>query len=417
MPTIKLTTKGVESIKPDPKKDRVDYFDAILPGMALRVTKSGSKSWVVYYRSPVEIDRRGQPKVKRYTIGKYPRLGLADAREEAGSVMRRVDEGDDPQKEKAEAKRQQSTAMQADPITVQDGVHRYIEDHVKVRCKPRVRADGTEFWELERVMSSHVNSYMGGMRIADVTRKDVLSMHRHIEKTAGATAADRAAEALRGALNWLDDAELVENVPVIKLKNKARKAAAKRHRVLDDAEIRSIWHELDDDGPFGAIVRILLLTGQRRGEVTGMRWEELDLDAKMWSLPEERTKNSLPHMVPLSDAVVNILKARDRLGEFVFTTTGTSPFSGFSRSKQRLDGRTKFSDWTLHDLRRTFVTRLYELNVPPHVVEATVNHISGEAKVGVAGVYNKAQHLPERKAAMDRWATEVERIVGGEDKA
>ena len=407
MPTEKLTAKRVETAKPSADKDRVDIFDAITPGLSLRITKSGSKSWVVNYRSPVERDRRGQSKVKRFTLGKYPRLSLVNAREEASAVMRKIAEGDDPQKERADARFAASTYGD-DPVAVEEGVARYIDEHVKVRNKPRQRADGTKFWEREQLLQRHVVSQLGGMAISDVTRKDVLAMHRHIEKTSGATTADRAAEALRAAFNWLDDAELVESVPALRLKRKEKQS---RHRVLSDDEIQALWHGLDADGPFGAIVRILLLTGQRRGEVAGMRWEELDLDKRVWSLPEERTKNNLPHVVPLSEAVRRDLTSRPRLGEYVFTTTGTTPFSGYSRSKQRLDQRIGFSDWTLHDLRRTFVTRLYELGIAPHIVEAIVNHVTSEAKGGVAGVYNRAQHLPERKAALDRWAAVVDGIV------
>ena len=411
MPTIKLTSKGVENLKSEAGKDRTDYFDTVMPGLSLRVTKSGSKSWVVYFRSPIERDRRGLAKVKRYTVGKYPRLGVADAREEAGKVMRQVDEGSDPQREKAEAKLKQTMAVNEDPITVKDGVHRYIEEHIKVHSRPRQRADGSVYWEIQRMLEKSVLPYMGGLRLATLTRKDVLSLHRHIAKVSGPTAAERAAEGLRAVLNWLDDAELVEAVPVIRLKSKQRKEAAKRHRILTGDEIRAVWKNLSEISPFSSIVRILLLTGQRRSEVAGMRWEEVDLDTQMWSLPEERTKNKLPHMVPLSDAVIELIKDRIRVGEFVFTTTGKTAFSGFSRSKARLDGRAGFSDWTLHDLRRTFVTRLNELGILPHVVEATVNHISGAAKVGVAGIYNKAQYLPERKVALEKWAETLEEII------
>ena len=415
MPTEKLTTKRVETAKPSPDKDRMDIFDAITPGLSLRITKSGSKSWVVNYRSPVERDRRGQSKVKRFTLGRYPRLSLVNAREEASEVMRKIAEGDDPQKERAGA-RLGASPYGADPVTVEEGVARYIDEHVKVRNKPRQRADGTVLWEREQLLQRHVVSQLGGMAISDVTRKDVLAMHRHIERTSGATTADRAAEALRAAFNWLDDAELVESVPALRLKRKEKQS---RHRVLSDEEIRTLWHGLDADGPFGAIVRILLLTGQRRAEVAGMRWEELDLGNRVWSLPEKRTKNNLPHDVPLSEGVLRDLTDRPRIGEHVFTTTGMTPFSGYSRSKERLDRRTGFSDWTLHDLRRTFITRLNELGVPPHIGEACVNHISGIAKAGVAGVYNKAKYLPERIAAMERWATVLHVIIAeqGDDNA
>ncbi len=256
----------------------------------MRVSAKGRKTWIATYRSPVEKDRRGYGKQRRYKLGKFPDVTLSEAREKAGIVFKSVDRGEDPHREKQEAKEARPAAV-SDPVTVQDGVRRYIEEHVKINCKSRQRADGTVFWELQRMLENDVLSYMGGMRIVDLTRKDVLSMHRHIERVSGPIAAERAAEALRAALNWLDDAELVEGVPIIRLKSKDKKV--KRHRILTDDEIRALWKSLDKDGPFGGIVRILLLTGQRRGEVAGMRWDELNLKESKWSLPGDRTKDGL----------------------------------------------------------------------------------------------------------------------------
>jgi integrase len=412
MPTEKLTAKRVEAFKPDPGRDRTDLFDAITPGLSLRITKNGSKSWVVNYRSPVERDRRGLAKVKRFTFGKFPHLSLVDARREASTIMRNIAEGHDPLQERTDA-RVVEARHGADPVTVQEGVARYVQEHVKVRNKSRTRADGTDSWERENLLRRHVISQIGGMAIRDVTRKHVLAMHRRIEMTSGATTADRAAEALRATFNWLDDTELVEDVPIIRLKAKAPRSETARHRLLSSDELRLLWTHLDESSPFGDIVRLLILTGQRRSEVAAMRWDEIK--GEQWELPPERTKNKLPHIVPLSPSVLAIVERREQLGEFVFTTTGTSPFSGFSRSKERLDGRLGFTDWILHDLRRTFVTRLNELGIPPHVVEACVNHVSGVAKAGVAGVYNKAEYLPERRAAMERWTTVLQGIVAGKE--
>lgn len=407
----RLTDRFIQSVKL-PQKDKVDHFDAVVTGLALRVSYGGSKSWVVMYRSPIERDKRGYGKLRRMTLGKYPTISLEKVRELAGKILTQVEHGEDPQHEKQQAK-STGAVHRSDPVTVADGIGRYVAEHVKVKNKPRKKADGSLFWERERLLNLHVVSYMGGMPITEVARKDVLAMHRLVEKRAGATAADRAAEALRAAFNWLEDTELVEDVPSIRLKKKARRSDAMRHRVLTDDEIRVLWAGLDDEGPFGCIVRLLLLTGQRRREVAEMTWSELDLETAQWEIPPERTKNKLPHFVPLAPAVVALIDGRERIGEHVFTTTGITPFSGYSRSKERLDRRIGFSDWTLHDLRRTYVTRLNELGVQPHIVEACVNHISGIAKAGVAGIYNKAEYLAERKAAMERWATVLDSIVVG----
>jgi len=153
-------------------------------------------------------------------------------------------------------------------------------------------------------------------------------------------------------------------------------------------------------------VRLLLLTGQRREEVGGMRSSEIDLDKAMWALPGERTKNGLPHLVPLSRQAVELITAQPRHKgrDFVFGE-GEGPFSGWSRSKKRLDRRCGVEAWTLHDLRRSVSTAMNdELGIAPHVVEAVINHVSGEAKRGVAGTYNRAQYLKERTLALQAWA-------------
>lgn len=182
-----------------------------------------------------------------------------------------------------------------------------------------------------------------------------------------------------------------------------------------------------EGGAFCDLFRLLLLTGQRRAEVGGMlraELSDLDGDKPTWEIPSDRTKNGRPHIVPLAPLVVTIIKARPTVGEagFLFTTNGENPVSGFSKTKERVDGRIArkreeagirpMPDWTLHDLRRTIVTLMNErLGIAPHVVEACVNHISGGAKAGVAGVYNKALYLAERREAMTAWAAYVEALV------
>lgn len=394
-----------------PEVGRIDFYDDLITGLVFRVGYGGGKSWTVYYRSPIEMDGKWRPKKKRLTLGRYPAISLSNARKKAKVVLEHVAMGEDPQKEKTDAK-QKKTAVLPEPVTVEQGIRRYIEEHVKVHNKARVRTDGTVFWEREGLLGRHVIPFLGGKSIIDLRRKDVLSMHRHVENVAGTTTADRAAESLRASLNWLDEAELVEGVPVIRLKSKARNSETARHRTLTDDEIRALWNGLDDDGgAFAGIVRLLLLTGQRRSEVAGIRWEEIDRERWIWSIPPGRTKNGLPHVVPLSRAAIEIVECRKAWGEFVFTSTGTSPFSGFSRSKARLNARIGFSDWILHDLRRTFVTRLNEMGVRDPVVEAIVNHVTGPSKAGVAGVYNRAQYLDERKSALNMWAAVLAGII------
>jgi integrase len=154
-------------------------------------------------------------------------------------------------------------------------------------------------------------------------------------------------------------------------------------------------------------VKLLMLTGQRRAEVGGMLWPELKLDQALWSLSGARTKNGKPHLVPLSHQAVELIRGvKRRPGRDAVFGRGAGPYSGWSRSKRRLDGRCKVAAWTLHDLRRSFVTNLAEAGVLPHIIETAVNHLSGH-RAGVAGIYNRASYLPERERAMQAWANSL----------
>ena len=162
-------------------------------------------------------------------------------------------------------------------------------------------------------------------------------------------------------------------------------------------------------------LHLLILTMVRKSELIRAKWSEIDFDRRLWSLPAARSKNSLPHLVPLSSSVIAILRRQQRervhVGEpcpWVFTSNGKTPFSGWSQSKRRLDERSGISDWRLHDLRRTLVTGMNEeLRIAPHVVEAVVNHVTGATKQGAAGVYNRALYLDERRRALQRWSRYV----------
>jgi integrase len=198
-----------------------------------------------------------------------------------------------------------------------------------------------------------------------------------------------------------------------------------RERVLTPAEIKLVWQASAKlGGPFGAMVQLLLLTGQRRDEVARMERAELAADG-LWSMPGTRVKNRRPHAVPLPDTALKIVRSMPVMDgcRFVFSTNTRSPISGFSKGKAQLDAQmlalaqqanpaAVLTPWRLHDLRRTFVTGAVEIGIQPHVVEAVVNHVSGH-KGGVAGTYNRSELLPERRAALQRWATHVQGIVSG----
>jgi integrase len=197
-------------------------------------------------------------------------------------------------------------------------------------------------------------------------------------------------------------------------------------RTLSDAELREIWRALPPDD-YGEIVKVLALTGQRREEIGGLRWSEIDFQRGVILLPAARTKNKREHEVPMSAAVRSILEARNDKrpdGRELVFREARGPYAGWSASKERLDqrlleARQKVSgkkaqpmpDWRLHDLRRTAVTGMAEIKVQPHIVEAVVNHVSGH-KGGIAGIYNKAVYAEEKAEALARWAAHLMSIVG-----
>jgi integrase len=193
-------------------------------------------------------------------------------------------------------------------------------------------------------------------------------------------------------------------------------AAPARDRVLGNDEIVALWRACDEMGePFGALLKLLLLTGARLGEVAGMRRYELSKDFATWGLSGERTKNGRPHVVPLPPLARHILASVKQIASsegLMFTTTGRTPVSGWSKLKARLDATMNIPPWRLHDLRRTAATGMAEIGIAPHIVEAALNHVSG-ARAGVAGTYNRAAYAPEKRAALERWAAHVEGLISG----
>jgi integrase len=190
--------------------------------------------------------------------------------------------------------------------------------------------------------------------------------------------------------------------------------------VLTDDELRTIWHACDKIGwPFGPMVKLLMLTAQRRDEVAEMRWSEIDIDAKTWTLARERVKNDQAHVVPLSDAAIEVLGSLPRVkgkGDFVFTTTGDSPIAGFSRAKDRLDDAVSetlpsaLERWTFHDLRRTAATGMARLGIDLPVIERVLNHISGSFG-GIVGVYQRHNFADKQRGALQAWGRFVDNLV------
>jgi integrase len=386
---MRLSKQSVASLQIPAGKPYHIEWDEVLPGFGVRVNPTG-KVWVVQYRAG--------GKSRRETIGRVDTISLDVARVTAKKTLAKVQLGSDPYAEKAQAKARAK-------ITFEAVAERYLK-HAQDRLKSR------SFEEVERHLKKHWQPFQG-LPISEIRRALVATRLEEIAEQNGPIASNRARAALSALFAWAVAVGLAESNPVIGTIRVAVEVS--REHVVTDEELAAIWRGCRD-ADYGRIVRLLILTGQRRDEVADMRWSEMDLDQGIWVIPRERTKNRLTHEVPLSDVALEILRSIPRRDErdFVFGE-GRGGFSGWSKSKTRLDARITKSGavmrpWRLHDLRRTVATRIAETGTLPHVVEAILNHVSGH-KAGVAGIYNRATYSAEKRAALEAWASHVVSII------
>ena len=406
MPKLRLTTPAVERLRPPPT-GQVEYYDTALPAFGLRISYFGSRAWFVMGR----VDG----KLTRFTLGRYPDLSLADARAAARVTLQHARAGRDPRLIQAEERRQRERERRA---TFEATTTLFLKRYVAPRLRPNTAR------EYRRVLQGNDTKEWRDRPMVSFSRDDVAGLVSRIEDRGSPAAADRALAYLSKYFSWCEEEGILEANPAVRVRSSS--PIRSRDRVLSIAELQCICDALRVfPGVFGPLFKILMLTGQRRGEVAGMTWEELknlEGDNPIWELAGQRTKNHQAHLVPLAPKVAQILRNLPRTSSLVFSTTSRSPISGFSKAKRLLDetaehqrermGLPALLPWTLHDFRRTTVTVMNErLGIAPHVVEAVVNHISGPAKRGVAGVYNRALYLNERRDALCRWASYLDGLA------
>jgi len=250
---------------------------------------------------------------------------------------------------------------------------------------------------------------MGTRSIHDIGKRDVIELVSEVTARGAPSAANKLFKVVKTFFGWCEGRAILNISPAKGLPSPAREMA--RDRVLDDDELaRIIWAARLLTGPYGSIVELLALTGQRREEVAQLSWDELDLSIQTWTLPASRTKNAKPHIVHLSKPAIVVLMRMPRLGKFVFSVLGEKPFRNFSGAKRELDRASGVSGWRLHDLRRTCVSGMARLGVPLHVADKVLNHQSGTIS-GVAAVYQRHEFLAERKDALERWGAHLARLL------
>jgi integrase len=388
MPTIHMTKSAVDALKAA-SKDTV-YWDAGLPGFGVKVTPRGRKVFVVLYR----IGGAGS-RLRKYTIGPYGRVTLQMARAEAQKVLAARLEGRDPATEKRESKRR----MTAD--RVDDLIEVFIVQHVS---KTRKAA------EISRLLRREVVSRWGNRCVHAIGKRDIVELASEIAQRGTPMAANTLLKVIKTFLNWCVGRAVIDASPAEGVPRPGKEVA--RDRVLTNNELASVIRAARQiGGAYGGIVEMLALTGQRREEVAQMVGDEIDFNSRTWTLPGSRTKNGKPHIVHLSEACIKLIKRASGLGSYVFSISGVKPFQNFTNAKRALDELSGVTGWRLHDLRRTCVSGMARLGVPPHVADKILNHQSGTIS-GVAAVYQRHDFLAERKLALEQWGQYIETLVG-----
>ncbi|WDR05549.1 integrase arm-type DNA-binding domain-containing protein [Devosia rhodophyticola] len=397
-----LSVKAIDAIKPTEKRQEI--ADAACRGLYLVVQPTGVRSWSFRYRSPIDARPR------KFTIGSLDTIGLQAARDEADALRLKLRGGIDPSSERrAERSKAQDTSRDVGAL-----LDTFIARHVETKKastaklqKQQIEADVRPYWE--------------GRKVETISRADINDLLDRIVDRGATVHANRVFALVRKFLNWCVDRGAIERSPAQGMRRPTDEVT--RMRVLSEDEIRWLWAATADCGNFGQCVRLLLLTGQRRMEVGGMRRSELDLASPQpfWTIPAARTKNGREHMVPLVPTAVAELERVPQFAgsDLVFTLDGVTVSSGWSKSKSRLDvamlavaqnealdeGRAPpdaIPTWTLHDLRRTCASGLARLRQSPHVIEALLNHKSGQVS-GVAAVYNRYEYQDEKLQALQAW--------------
>ena len=307
MPRIRLTKSAIDAL-PTPASDLV-YWDAASPGFGVKVTPKGRKVFLVLYRTGGAGSR-----LRKYTIGPYGRVTLHQARLAAQKVFSAKAEGRDLAAEKREARRR----VVADQV--EDLLETFIAQHVSQN-----RSAG----EVSRLLRREVGRPWAGRSIHEITKRDVVEVISAIEQRGAPSAANKALKSVKTFLRWCVGRAILDQSPAEGVPLPAKEVA--RDRVLNDQELAQvILAARKMGGPYGGIVEFLALTGQRREEVARMKWDELDLAQRVWTLPKSRTKNGKEHVVHLSEQSMAVLKRVEKKQPFVFSVLGTKPFQEFS---------------------------------------------------------------------------------------
>ncbi|HEY1982975.1 MAG TPA: tyrosine-type recombinase/integrase [Xanthobacteraceae bacterium] len=406
---MKLTSTNVRALKAEPGKTETVFFDDDVKGFGVRAKATGARSYVMCWKIAGEH--------RRVTIGSITDIDFGKAKERAKDIKADVRRGDDPA---AEIK-----TNKLDAAKTYEALAEQFLDTLRDRYRPRA------FKEIERHLTKNAAD-LNKRSVSRITRQDIAAVIEKVTANSGAVTANRTRTSLSTFFSWAMQRGHADTNPVIGTEKNPEQS---RERVLTPAELRLVWNAAGDDD-YGSIIKLLALTGQRESEIGNLCRSEIN--EGLIILPAERTKNRRPHVIPLSPSANTIIEARERRdGRDLIFGRGDGGFSGWSKSKERLDeritaanGGKAITHWTLHDLRRTFATYAgggvpahqfgklpardkelaHGLGVLPHVIEAILNHVSGH-KAGVAQIYNRSTYEKEKRAALETWATHLQTII------
>jgi integrase len=369
-------------------------------GFGVRITAAGAKSFIINYR----IRHREY----RYTIGSFPDWSVLKAVRVARDLRQRIDRGENPLDDRAPPPATKTVAAILDEFMA-----RYVEKEAKLRSADRIR----------RAFDALVKPAIGNIGMYELRRSDVARMLDKIADERGLVMADQTLALVRKAFNWYSGQDDQFSSPVVRGMSRTKPRERARTRVLSDDEIRILWPVLDEAGTFGALVKSLLLTAQRRDEAANMCRGEIGKDG-VWTIPAERYKTKKPNFVPLSQAAIAVIDAQPKAEDcdYVFPSSAGTPFSAFGKNKAALDKAVlgamrrhapkgskvaPMPNWTLHDLRRTGKTLMARAGVRPDVSERVLGHVIR----GVEATYDRHSYADEKRDALEKLAAMIERIL------
>jgi integrase len=388
--SVKLTTTAIKTLALPPGVKDKTFWDDELGGFGLRLREGGSRNWVVQY------DLAG--KTKRVTLGTPALLDVGAARAEAKRLLASIRLGGDPAVDKRTRRAQAAETFCA-------LLPRYLIANQST-WRPQ------SFRQVERRLQKLARP-LHPLPLTAIDRRAISRLISDIAANNGPTAATNAHGTLSGYFSWLVREGLLEQNPMLNT-NKPKPQPGRDYVPTED-ELRTLWSALDAiGGDYADVVKLIILFGARRGEVGDLCWGEINLDAALIEIPAARMKGGRSHLIPLSSSALEILQRRPRNDREHVFGRGESGFRGWSRARETLD--THFGEprqqWVLHDWRRKLSTVMHDqLGIQPHIVERCLAHVGHQA--GVAGTYNKAEYMTEKRRALEHWAEWVDGVVTG----